>query len=74
MVDLYNAFVTNLKKKDKNPSHTFDLNFRSRRDVQVIKIPGSKIKDGYMFKKFCGTEKLKGHEDWSSFGGEVVIW
>ena len=73
MVDLYNAFVTNLKKKQKNPSHVFDLKFRSRKGVQVIKIPGSKIKDGYMFKRFCGEEKLKGFEDWSSFMGEVVI-
>lgn len=73
MVDLYNAFVTNLKKKQKNPSHVFELNFRSRKDVQVIKIPGSKIKDGYVFKRSCGAEKLKGFEDWSSFTGEVVI-
>lgn len=73
MVDLYNAFVANLKKREKNPNHTFDMSFRSRRDVQVIKIPGSKIKDGYMFKKSSGEEKLRGFEDWSSFAGEVVI-
>ncbi|CAN0543175.1 unnamed protein product, partial [Ectocarpus sp. 12 AP-2014] len=32
MVDLYNGFVTNLKKRQKNPSHTFEMKFRSRRD------------------------------------------
>ena len=73
MVDLYNAFMTNIKKRERNPHHTFDLGFRSARDVQVIKIPGAKIKDGYMFKKFCGGEKLRGFEDWASFTGEVVI-
>ena len=73
MVDLCKAFDSNMKKKEKNPSHTFDLSFRSSRDVQVIKIPGSKIYDGLMFKSFCGGEKLKGFEDWASFTGEVVI-
>jgi len=73
MVDLCKAFDSNMKKKEKNPSHTFDLTFRSSKDVQVIKIPGSKIKDGYMFKSFCGNEKLRGFENWASFMGEVVI-
>lgn len=73
MVDLYNGFVTNLKKREKNPSHTFDMSFRSRRDVQVIKIPGACVKNGYMFKKTCGKSKLKGFEDWTSFAGEIVI-
>ncbi|CAN0535835.1 unnamed protein product, partial [Ectocarpus sp. 12 AP-2014] len=73
MVDLYNGVVTNLKKKEKNPSHTFQMSFRSKKDVQVIKIPGSCVKDGYMFKKACGSSKLKGFEDWASFTGEIVI-
>ncbi|CAN0163980.1 unnamed protein product [Scytosiphon promiscuus] len=73
MVDLYNGVVTNLKKREKNPSHTFQMSFRSRKDVQVIKIPGSCVKDGYMFKKMCGTSKLSGFEDWASFTGEIVI-
>ena len=73
MVDLYRSFDTNFKIKKKNPSHTFEIKFRSRKDVQVIKIPGSVIKNGYIFKSFCGKDKLKGFENWSSFMGEVVI-
>ena len=73
MVDLYNGVVTNLKKREKNPRHSFQMSFRSRKDVQVIKIPGSCVKDGYMFKKMCGTSKLNGFEDWASFTGEIVI-
>jgi len=73
MVDLYKAFDTNFAKRRKNPSHNFDIKFKSRKDVQVIKIPGKCIKEGYIFKKSCGVEKLKGFEDWASFSGEVVV-
>ncbi|CAN0144756.1 unnamed protein product, partial [Ectocarpus sp. 13 AM-2016] len=73
MVDLYDGIVSNLKKREKNSTHTFSMTFRSKKDVQTIKIPGRCIKDGYMFKGSCGTEKLKGFEDWSSYKGEVII-
>jgi len=73
MVDLYDGIVTNMKKREKNPRHTFSMSFRSRKDVQTIKIPGKCIKDGYMFKRSCGSEKLRGFEDWASYKGEVVI-
>ncbi|CAM9718469.1 unnamed protein product, partial [Pylaiella littoralis] len=73
MVDLYDGIVINLKKREKNPRHTFSMTFRSRKDVQSIQIPGSCIKDGYMFKRSCGTEKLRGFEDWASYNAEIVI-
>lgn len=73
MVDLYDGIVTNLKKREKNPAHTFSMTFRSRKDVQTIKIPGGCIKDGYMFKRSCGKERLKGFEDWASYTGEIII-
>ena len=73
MVDLYNGIVTNLKKREKDPTHTFSMTFRSRKDVQTIKIPGACIKNGYMFKKSCGKERLRGFENWASYTGEVVI-
>ena len=73
MVDLYDGIVTNLKKRDKNPDHKFSMTFRSRKDVQTIKIPGCCIKDGLMFKRSCGSEKLRGFEDWASYKGEIII-
>ncbi|CAM9896978.1 unnamed protein product, partial [Ectocarpus sp. 6 AP-2014] len=73
MVDLYDGVVTNLKKREKNPTHTFSMTFRSKTYVQTIKIPGRCVKDGYMFKKSCGTERLKGFEDWASYKGEIII-
>ncbi|CAM9905779.1 unnamed protein product [Ectocarpus sp. 4 AP-2014] len=75
MVDLYGGIVMNIKKREKNPQHTytFSMAFRSRKDVQTIKIPGGCTNDGYMFKRSCGSEKLRGFEDWASYTGEVVI-
>ncbi|CAM9105690.1 unnamed protein product, partial [Ectocarpus sp. 8 AP-2014] len=73
MVDLYDGIVTNLKKREKNPDHKFSMTFRSRKDVQTIKIPGCCIKDGLMFKRSCGSEKLRGFEDWASYKGEIII-
>ncbi|CAM9247674.1 unnamed protein product [Ectocarpus sp. 13 AM-2016] len=73
MVDLYDGIVTNLKKREKNPTHTFSMTFRSKKDVQTIKIPGRCVKDGYMFGKSCVTERLKGFEDWASYRGEIII-
>ncbi len=73
MVDLCSAFDTNMKKRATNPDHVFKLKFRSKKDIQSINIPGKSAKDGYMFKSFCGPEKLGGFEDWSSFSGEIVI-
>ena len=49
------------------------MTFRSRKDVQTIKILGCCIKDGLMFKRSCGSEKLKGFEDWASYEGEIII-
>lgn len=72
-LDLYKAYDTNFKKLKTNPQHRFDITFRSRRDVQVIKIPGKYIKNGFIFPSFCGKEKLKGFEDWASYNGEVII-
>ncbi|CAN0303394.1 unnamed protein product, partial [Ectocarpus sp. 6 AP-2014] len=73
MVDLYDGIITNLKKREKNPTHTFSMTFRSKKYVQTIKIPGRCVKDGHMFKKSCGTERLKGFEDWASYKGEIII-
>ena len=73
MVDLCRAFERNFEKRKINPSHKFEVKFRSRKDVQVIKIPGKHIKNGLMFPRACGPVKLKGFEDWASFKGEVVI-
>ncbi|CAM9693266.1 unnamed protein product, partial [Pylaiella littoralis] len=73
MVDLYDGIVTNLKKREKNPAHTFSMTFRSRKDFQTIKIPGGCIKDGYMFKRSCGKEKLEGFEDWASYTGKIIV-
>ncbi|CAN0351405.1 unnamed protein product [Ectocarpus sp. 6 AP-2014] len=59
MVDLYDGIVSNLKKRENNPTHTFSMAFRTRKDVQTIKIPRSCVKDGYMFKKSFVPQRVE---------------
>ena len=74
MVDLCEAFSTNRAKKDKNPLHKFDLHFRSKNDVQTIRIPGGCCKKpGTLFPTFTNGEFLRCEEDFSSYGGELKI-
>ena len=73
MVDLCRAFERNFEKREKNPNHQFTIKFRSKKDVQVLKIPGKCIKNGLMFTRSCGKEGLEGFEDWSSYNGEIVV-
>lgn len=73
MVDLCKAFESNWTKRKLNPAHTFEVNFRSKKDVQTVKIPGRCIKNGTMFKRFSCQENLKGFEDWTMYDGEVII-
>ena len=74
MDDLVKAFESNLAKKKINADHRFDLSFRSRKNVQTIKIPGRCMKDGKFFKSFVGTTSpLHSHEEFKDFKGEVKI-
>ena len=45
MKDLTEAYKSNFEIRKKNPSHTFDLKFRSKKDTQSITIPYTVIKD-----------------------------
>lgn len=42
--DLTDAFKINFDKKRKDPSHNFDIKFRSRKDIQSIYIPSIDIR------------------------------
>ena len=44
IIDLVDAYKSNLKKRKKNPNHTFDMKFRKRKDNQSITIPWDAIK------------------------------
>lgn len=44
IVDLCEAYTSNFKKKKEDPSHTFDINFRSKKQAQSITIPWDSIK------------------------------
>jgi putative transposase len=44
IIDLAQAYKTNFKKRKNNPSHTFDIKFRSKKDNQSINISSSAIK------------------------------
>ena len=74
MVDLCEAFSTNKKKKELNPGHKFDLQFRSKKDVQTIRIPGGCCKkSGILFPTFTNGEFLRCEEDFSLYQGELKI-
>lgn len=74
MVDLINAFSTNIKKRKKDASHTFQLSFRTKKDVQTIRIPGKSVLKGcVLFPKFTDKEPLKCEEDFSQYSGELKI-
>lgn len=42
--DLTNAYKSNMKKRETNPDHKFDVKFRSRKDEQAIVIPNASIR------------------------------
>lgn len=42
--DLAQAYMVNFKVRKKNPSHTFDIRFRKKRDTQSIVIPKEAFK------------------------------
>ncbi len=44
IIDLAQAYKTNFKIRKNNPSHTFDIKFRSKKDNQSINIGSSAIK------------------------------
>ena len=74
MDDLVKAFESNMAKKKINPDHHFDLSFRSKKDVQTIKVPGRCMKGGKFFKSFVGSSAtLRSHEDFKDFQGEIKI-
>lgn len=52
LVDLVGAFSTNFKKRAKNPDHTFDIHFRSKKENQSIAIPGASLEDRQTVKMF----------------------
>lgn len=42
--DLVSAYRSNVAKRKKNPHHTWDVKYRSRKDPQAIVIPGTVLK------------------------------
>jgi putative transposase len=42
--DLKAAFSTNIQKRKKKPKHTWDVKYRSKKDVQAIVIPSTVLK------------------------------
>jgi len=60
--DLVMAYKTNFSKKKKDPGHTFDIRFRSRKETQSITIPKASFvqKEGgvCMYPRFLGTAPL----------------
>lgn len=74
MCAVVEAFDTNVKKREKNPNHTFKVGFRSRRDVQTIKIPGKCVHSGcILFPRFTNKIPLGCCEDFSVYRGELKI-
>ena len=63
MVDLCNARNSNFVKKKKNPAHTFDIKYRSRKAPQeAIMIRSYSFKKGVFYPKFWGKEPLRSSE------------
>jgi putative transposase len=59
MTDLYDAYDTNFKKKKKNPSHTFQVKFRSvKAPQQSILIRKTAYKNGKLYPRYSGMEQF----------------
>jgi len=63
--DLAQAYSSNFAKMEKNPSHSFDLKFRSKKDSQCITLTSEQVKDwdilNHEFSMFPTTIKNKIH-------------
>jgi putative transposase len=74
MCDLKKAYDSNIAKKKKNPDHTFDLKFKSKKGDQTISVKRSVFgKDYTLFKSFSNGEPLHAFEDYMEYSGDVKI-
>jgi putative transposase len=74
MCDLIKAFQSNLAKKRKNPEHSFELKFKSRKGDQTIAIKRSLLGHDYtLFKRMTNGEPLHAYEDYMKYTGDVKI-
>jgi hypothetical protein len=65
MMDVVKAHKSNLAKKKKDSSHTWELKYRRKKDrLQTIKIPGKCVKSGgVIFPKSTNEEPLHVFEE-----------
>ena len=75
MMDVVKAHKTNLAKKKKNSSHTWELKYRSKKDrLQTIKIPGKCVKPGgLLFPSYTNKEPLHAFEEHITAEHELQI-
>lgn len=63
MVQVIDAYATNFAKHSKNPTHRFEIKYRSRKSPQeTIVVRGKAYNKGVFYRTFFGTEPLRSSE------------